>query len=300
MENLLRISAPAKINLYLKIIGRRSNGYHDLATLMQKIQLCDELLLQPCGEGIHLQCPDSELPENKNNLVYRAAELFFSSMEKRLVGKNRGARLTLFKKIPVAAGLGGGSSDAAAVLLGLDRIFETNCTVAELISLAVKLGADVPFFVFNHSAAWATGVGEKLKPAVALADYDILLVNPDFFVSTKWVFETFALTFVEKINNLSSSQKESDVSTFGTIFSSRAIQPMEIENDLESITAEKYSEINTLKRILLDYGAVASMMSGSGPTVFGLFLKNSSSEADKCFNELKERYNNTFFVQPIL
>jgi len=300
MDRQLQIKAPAKINLYLKILGRRTDGFHDLISLMQKIQLYDELVISPQREGIHLHCPDSDLPENANNLVFKAAELFFVSQQERLVGKDRGVSLTLYKKIPVAAGLGGGSSDAAAVLLGLDRLFETNCSQAELISLAVQLGADVPFFVFGHPAAWATGIGEQLKPAVSLADYQLIIVNPGFSVATKWVFETFALTFGEKINSLYCSQKESDIFALKNAFKRQTIVPEEFENDLEAVTINKFPEINLLKNDLLQYGALNAMMSGSGPTVFGLFPEKSYLAVEKCFNELKEKYKNTYLVQALL
>ncbi len=302
MENQLRLSAPAKINLYLKVTGRRPDGYHDLATLMQKIDLCDELLLQTCKTGIQLSCPDSSLPENRDNLVFKAAQLFLASLEERLGGEERGVRMTLYKKIPAAAGLGGGSSDAAAVLLGLNELFSTNCTTEELVSLAVQLGADVPFFVFGHAAAWATGIGEKLTPAVSLTKYHLLVVNPGFPVATQWVFKNFRLTVDEKKDSLDCchcSKRKSDFSVLAETFSRRVIQPMELENDLESVTTERYPEVNRLKKKLLNHGAVGAMMSGSGPTVFGLFAESDFSAVENCYNDLKKDYENTFLVQSV-
>ncbi len=299
MEDLLKIAAPAKINLYLKVLGQRPNGYHDLATLMQKIEIYDEITLQPYGKGINLKCVNSDLPENEDNLVYKAAALFFNTMKGRLAGDKQGVRLTLKKEIPVAAGLGGGSSDAAAVLLGLNRLCEAKCTVDQLISMAVQLGADVPFFVFDCPAAWATGIGEKLKSVVPLKDQYVLLVNPGFAVSTKWVFQNFALTKVDKNNNLFNSRKGSDALTLGKTFSRRVIKPVEMENDLESITCEKYPEITTLKNTLLCHGATGTMMSGSGPTVYGLFRQDNYLAAEKCLNELKKRYDKSFLLQPL-
>jgi len=295
----VRLLAPAKINLYLKITGRREDGYHYLATLMQKISLYDRLDLERIPSGIHLQCPDSNLPENDTNLVFRAAGKFFQEQGDRLQGGGAGVAITLSKSIPQAAGLGGGSSDAGTVLRGLDQLFATSCTEEELSAMGASLGADVPFFATSRPVVWATGIGERLQPAAPLKGYVILLVNPGFSVSTKWVYEKFALTVEKNINNLKSFQNQGFVQDVSHLFLHRSIKPEELTNDLELVTANHYREIDQLKTRLLRCGAVAAMMSGSGPTVFGLFEAKEAEKAAACTQELEKEYPGTFLVDPL-
>ena len=293
---MLRISAPAKINLYLKIIGRRANGYHELNTLMQKLALYDQLELTLLSEpGIHLSCPGTHLPVDTGNIVYRAARLFLDRMGKA----DQGIGIVLNKAIPVAAGLGGGSSDAAAVLLGLDRLLVTGCAERTLAHMGLKLGADVPFFIFPGAAARATGIGEKLEPAIPLSGYRVLLVNPGISVSTKWAYETFALTSGENIFNLSSSQKDHSPGRLGDNFRQRPFHPDRLVNDLETVTAEKFSLIHRIEDGLHSFGAVGAMMSGSGPTVFGLFPSDGDEQAEQCFREFKKEYEQVYLVDPL-
>ena len=293
----LRLAAPAKINLYLKIIGRRQDGYHKLNTLMQKLALYDRLELSlQLDSGIHLFCPGTDLPEDERNIVHRAARLFCEQTGT----VDQGIRIVLEKSIPVAAGLGGGSSDAAAVLLGLDRLLATGCTRDELAAMGLQLGADVPLFVHDMAAAWASGIGEKLEVAVPLAGCKVLLVNPGIGVSTKWAYETFALTSGEKNFNLSCSQNEQSEIDRSVPFCRRPIQPDELVNDLESVTAEKYSVINNIKQNLLAAGAVAAMMTGSGPTVFGLFSSERYEQARLCRQKLSKEYFQVYLVDPLV
>ncbi|MDW7774422.1 MAG: 4-(cytidine 5'-diphospho)-2-C-methyl-D-erythritol kinase [Desulfobulbaceae bacterium] len=296
---ILTVSAPAKINLYLKVIGRREDGYHLLATLMQKIRLADTLLLRRSHSGISLTCHGSDLPADEKNIVFRAAQLFFVTMGRRLAAGQPGIDITLNKKIPVAAGLGGGSSDAAATLRGLNQLYDARCSVDELLAMAGRLGADVPQFVVDWPIVWATGIGDRLEPAAPLGDFRILLVNPGSSVSTKWVYEKFALTVGKNLNNLKSLQKKS-LAPAGenSVFTTRSIRPEELENDLEMVTAVHFPVIETLKKKLLAGGAAAALMSGSGPSVFGLFPGNRRHQAATCFEELKKEFGNTFLVDP--
>jgi len=300
ISDSISLTAPAKINLYLKVTGRRKDGYHFLATLMQKIDLVDRLVLQKRQTGIRLVCPDSDLPVDRENIVYRAARLFFDTMVARLGKKLVGVEITLYKTIPIAAGLGGGSSNAAATLCGLDRLYGTNCSVDELIRMGVSLGADIPLFIVDWPVAWATGIGDQLRSAVTLRDYRILLVNPGYSVSTKWVYEKFALTAGQNIYSLKNSQKESLTQDKGFAFADRSIRPDELENDLEIVTVEHFPDIEILKKRLLQGGASASLMSGSGPTVFGLFPRDKSDRAVACYEELKREYRNIFLVDPLM
>lgn len=293
----LTLTTPAKINLYLKIIGRRPDGYHELLTLMQKLALFDQLdISQKSSPGIRLSCPDSDLPEDEGNIVYRAVLLFC----KQMGISNPGIRIELRKNIPLAAGLGGGSSDAAAVLLGLNRLFETELSSKELSCLAVVLGADVPLFVHDSmAAAWATGIGEHLEEIPSLTEYTILLVNPGIEVSTKWAFETFALTAEEKKINLSYSQNEHVVNDVFSALKKRPFQPDQLYNDLESVTGETFGEILNIKSQLLACGASGALMSGSGSTVFGLFEAQNIDKARQCYHDFEKVYDQVFLVEAL-
>jgi 4-diphosphocytidyl-2-C-methyl-D-erythritol kinase len=297
VDQRLCLAAPAKINLYLKITGRRPDGYHELNTLMQKLALYDELELALVPEsGIHLFCPGADLPEDERNIVHRAARLFLEQTGR----VDQGIRIVLKKNIPVAAGLGGGSSDAATVLTGLDSLLATGCGRDELAEMGLGLGADVPLFIHDMAAAWATGIGEKLEVAVPLAGYRVLLVNPGIGVSTKWAYETFALTAAGKKISLSCSQKEQSEFDRPASFCKRLIQPDELVNDLEAVTADKYSVINIIKQRLLAAGAVVAMMTGSGPTVFGIFSSDFYKQARQCSQELHKEYYQVYLVAPLV
>jgi len=294
----VELAAPAKINLYLQVTGRRPDGYHYLATLMQKISLYDRVILRPVPSGIQLHCPDSGLPEDEGNLAYRAARLFFQATAARLDG-SKGVEITLLKSIPVAAGLGGGSSDAAAVLRGMDRLYRTDCRAADLMELGVQLGADVPLFLVDWPAAWATGIGERLRPAAPLTGCLIVLVNPGFPVPTAWVYQNFALTAEGKNFNLSNLHTETADQSGAPAFTRRAIRPDEMRNDLEMVTISRYRELDGIKGKLLRGGAVAALMSGSGPSIFGLFPENEAEKAAACCRELQREYQSTFLVNPL-
>ena len=291
----LILKAPAKINLFLRVTGRRPDGYHLLATWMQKVGLYDVIELTLCADGIHLQCSSDDVPNSRENLVYRAAELFFRETRGRSRGPAAGVVIGLTKNIPVAAGLGGGSSDAAATLRGVNELFGWPCSAEELADLGLRLGADVPFFLADAPAALATGIGEILRPVEPLQGYRVLLVNPGFPVSTRWVYQTFALTKREDASNLANSQ----VGVGGSFeWPVPTILPSSVlVNDLEAVTVTSYPEIGLLKKELLQNGAVQALMSGSGPTVFGLFADDRAAEA--CQGHCKHRFPHTYLVAPI-
>ncbi len=292
----ISLAAPAKINLYLKVTGQRHDGYHELNTLMQKVNLFDQLELTAVPEqGIQLFCPDTDLPEDGGNIAFRAARLFLEQTG----NIEQGIRIILKKKIPVAAGLGGGSSDAAAVLNGLNQLLAADCPVEQLAEMGLALGADVPLFIYPMAAGWATGIGEELTPAVSLTGYRILLVNPGISVSTKWVFETFALTAEKKKISLSCSQKKCHEFALGTEFCKRSFRPVELRNDLEEVTAGELSVIEEIKNQLLAAGAVGAMMSGSGATVFGLFSNDKEQQRTVCYQQFKQEYDQVYLVDPL-
>jgi len=285
----LILKAPAKINLYLKVLNRRPDGYHEIESAMQKIALFDTLHLSRQGGAISLSCPGSSIPENRQNLAYRAAEKFCAA-----AGITAGIRIVLEKNIPVAAGLGGGSSDAAAVLLGLNRLFGADLERQRLLDIGLELGADVPFFLQDSSAAVATGIGEHLEKATAIQDYWIVLVNPGFAVSTKWVYENFPLTscanpfILARGRKLDRDFRIADPGLFE-----------ELGNDLEAVTIQRYPEIGHIKKELKKAGASAALMSGSGPTVFGLFA--GEAEAQHGFLQCAKDYGDkVFLVRPYI
>ncbi|MBW6519497.1 MAG: 4-(cytidine 5'-diphospho)-2-C-methyl-D-erythritol kinase [Desulfoarculaceae bacterium] len=287
--SFLKLRAPAKVNLSLRILERRSDGYHNLDTVMQKLELSDLLTLAVTdASGIVLRCPDSELPEDRSNLVWRAAETFLTACGCEKLG----IALTLEKNIPIAAGLGGGSSDAGAVLVGLNRLLGTGLTTAELIALARPLGADVPFFVTDFGAVRAEGVGDQMVAVPSLKNCTIVLVNPGISVSTRWVYEKYALTIADKDSKIYDFQKKMD-----------HVSPYAARNDLEWVTLATYPELEILKQDLIALGAASVLMSGSGPTVFGVFPdeNNGSSTLVRLAVKALQQQNGVkvFVTQPV-
>lgn len=248
----IRRACPAKVNLYLKILGRRPDGYHDLITVMQPLTLADELTLAPDRNSLTLICDHPELPQGEENLVFRAARVF-----ERETGLELRVRLTLHKRIPVAAGLGGGSSDAAGCLLALNTLAGGPLDMAALHRLGASLGADVPFFL-RPGPAVGRGIGTELAP-LALPPYWYVLANPGFSLSTRWVYENLDL----KSLNV---EEELDLKKF-----SRDNPGAWVKNDLESVTLKRHPEMLETLKELDRLGAQARGMSGSGPTLFGLF-----------------------------
>lgn len=288
-QEKLLLKAPAKINLSLKVLGRREDGYHLLETHMHKVGLYDELELCPAKEGIVLHCEGSALPEDAANLVYRAADLFLRTTKEQRRGRWNGAVLSLKKNIPVAAGLGGGSSDAAATLLGLNQLLSGGCSSAQLASMGLQLGADVAFFLSPHPAVLATGIGEVLQPVAALDNCRILLVNPGYSVSTRWVYQNFALTESGDPGILANSQEGEAPMNGGQ-------STMPLVNDLERVTLKKNPELSRLKVEMRERGAMGALMSGSGPTVFGLFTDQQQALAAYVY--FQRQFARTFLVDP--
>ena len=251
----MKILSPAKINLFLQVTGKRPDGYHELFSLMCGVSLFDTITLQFGGKKIALESSHPQIPLDETNLACRAAALFFKNM-----GSNDGVKIILDKSIPVTAGLGGGSSNAASVLKGLNHHYGHPFSREQLMSMGLGLGADVPFFLFEKPAL-ATGIGEKLEFYPDILPYHVILVNPGFKVSTAEVFQNLNLRLTKckkKITKTSLMKTGYDVLKH-------------LCNDLEDVTALKFSEIDVIKAQLLEQGALGALMSGSGPTVFGLF-----------------------------
>lgn len=257
------VLAPAKVNLILDVVGKRPNGYHDVAMLMVRLSLYDRVrVVLTAGERVVLTCPGLELANGEENIAARAARLFLDH-----IGIAAGVNIAIDKQIPAAAGLGGGSSDAAAVLLALNDLTGAALSRGELQSLGVCLGADVPFFLCGEMAAWATGIGEVLEPWRGLPPCHLVLVNPRFAVSTAAVYQNLGLTHYRHMSKLPRfPERMEDLAGL-------------LRNDLEAVTAARHSEIGEIKERLAKAGALGALMSGSGPTVFGIFAGPAEAEA---------------------
>lgn len=254
MLQTIVMQAPAKVNYRLDVVGRRPNGYHNLRMIMQRVNLCDEVSIRLVAQpGIRVACGREGVPEGEGNIAWRAAKALLE-----VAGSDQGVEIEIEKNIPVAAGLGGGSSDCAAVLLGLNELLGLGLSRERLMEIGVKLGADVPFFVFEQTAL-AEGIGEVLTPLVKVPTAWVVLVNPNLPVSTAWVYQNLQLTQRDRLATLPNS------------FESVAELCRVFGNDLESVTIPAFPVIAEIKRSLEGLGAAGALMSGSGPTVFGLF-----------------------------
>ena len=254
-SNALFIPSPAKINLFLKVVGERPDGYHEIITLLSRIGLFDTVVLAFDQPFISVECSHPRVPEDRNNLAYRAASLFLDALS-----THDGVAISIDKVIPVAAGLGGGSSNAAAVLTGLNQHYGFPLGDGELREIGLKVGADVPFFLFGHVAV-ARGIGEDLEAYEDLPPLSVVLVCPRFEVPTAWVYKNLTLRLTNREKNFNIRDLKQDFSRVKDF----------LFNDLEEVTIGEFPEIKTIKNTLLDLGAEAALMSGSGPSVFGLF-----------------------------
>jgi len=269
----LKILSPAKINLFLQITGKRSDGYHDLISLMCCIDLCDTLSLTVGKPLITVRCKHPAVPEDETNLAFLAADFFLKSLN-----KNEGVDIFIEKRIPVAAGLGGGSSNAAAVLRGLNQYYGYPFSLEDLISMGRTIGADVPFFVFGKPAI-ATGIGDKLETYTGLEKLMTLLIYSGFGLSTATIYKNLNLGLTKCKKKLSYSLLKKQG------FNARN----HLCNDLETVAELAHPEIIAAKEVLLAHGAIGALMSGSGPTVFGLF--SDSVTARKAYQIIFKQYN---------
>jgi 4-diphosphocytidyl-2-C-methyl-D-erythritol kinase len=258
----MEIHSPAKINLFLHVTGKREDNYHNIVTLMCCVGLYDTIRLNFDTRDITLTCSDPNVPLDSTNLAVRAARLFFQTLN-----IHDAVDISITKNIPVAGGLGGGSSNAAAVLIGLNRHYGHPLSNEDLRALGLKLGADVPFFIFRKPAI-ATGIGEKLEACIGLPPFQVVLIYPGFGISTGEVYKKL---------NLGLTNCKKKVKEFH--FYRRHFNAMRhLCNDLESVTASKHPDIMEAKAALLKHGAMGALMSGSGPSVFGLFSDRHIAE----------------------
>ncbi len=259
MNDTMSLKALAKINLGLDVIGRRENGYHDVRMVMQSIYLYDNVTLEKMDHpGIELKTNLYYLPLDDKNIAYKAAKLLMDEFQIQ-----EGISITLDKHIPVAAGLAGGSSNAAAVLVGMNRLFQLGLTQTELMERGVKLGADVPYCIMRGTAL-AEGIGEELTPLPPLPKCYILIAKPVISVSTKMVYEKLDAHEIEDHPDIDGILEGLEAGNLEKIASSMG-------NVLERVTAESYPIIDEIKQVMKEEGALGAMMSGSGPTVFGIY-----------------------------
>lgn len=273
MEKIKK-KAHAKINLALKITGRREDGYHELDMIFLELELSDDIEIKKIPEGIRLTCSDASLPTDERNLAYRAARLMMQEYD---IGS--GVDITIEKRIPAQAGLGGGSSNAACVLKCMNELFELNRSDEELEKLAVRLGADVPFFI-KGGLARAKGIGEELEDLGAFPKWPILIVKPEISVSTPWAYRAF--------DEMKKTDAPVDPEAALTVLRSGSIGKLAeiLGNDLEAPVIREFPVIGEIKKKMTDHGAAAAMMTGSGSAVFGLF--DSMEKAAACAAAMEE------------
>jgi 4-diphosphocytidyl-2-C-methyl-D-erythritol kinase len=284
IRQTVTVRAPAKINLTLYVLDRQVSGYHRILSLMQMVNLQDRLKLtrRPKGDGIRVVTTCRDLPWGRKNLIVQAARAF----QKRY-GIHAGLRIDLDKKIPIGAGLGGGSSDAAATLYGLCRLFRVPPARTELAALGLTLGSDIPFF-FSGATAWVTGIGDEIHPTRLERRLWAVLVHPGFKVSTAWAYSELdrirpkapsrLVRYPKKIR-LTLGRKRHKISSRKTQAFQRTKRSLSLHNDLELITIGRYPVIEMIKERLSALGAEGVLMSGSGSTVFGLFSKEASARS---------------------
>lgn len=280
----LTISMPAKINISINVKNKLASGYHSVEMIMQTIDLFDVITVEKTQSGISIQCDDPKLPCDQGNIAFKAAELFFAKCPDK-----GGAKITLKKNIPIAAGLGGGSSDAAGVLKALNGLHNNCFTDIQLMMLSRQLGSDVTFFL-SGGTQLAKGKGDELTKLPDLEGVHILLVNPGFPVSTKWVYDNLNLNNLGErpnISNLISAIEAMDINYIA----------MNMKNVLESVTIKEHPELKIIKDKLTRFGALGSLMSGSGPTVFGIFPDGDTAKAAK--EEFLKQYKNVYHTMTI-
>lgn len=263
----LSLQANAKINLGLDVLRCREDGYHEVKMVMQTVGICDRLDFTKIPEDcIRVSTNKEELPCDEHNLIYRAAKLM-----KETYGVSEGVSVTLEKNIPIAAGMAGGSTDAAAAIHGMDRLFDLGLSLEEKQKLGVKIGADVPYCLMGGTAL-SEGIGEVLTALPAVPKAHLVVAKPDINVSTKFVYENLhanSLTEHPDIDGMVESIRKGDL---------RGITDR-MENVLETVTVKHYPIIEAMKAFLKEQGAMNALMSGSGPTVFGIFEKEGTAKA---------------------
>jgi 4-diphosphocytidyl-2-C-methyl-D-erythritol kinase len=292
----LTVFSPAKINLYLRIVGKRDDGYHDLETVMLPLDFGDQITLQLAERDLTLECDDPRLPTDDHNLALQAA--------KRLAqhcGVKHGVKMFLRKRTPLTAGLGGGSSNAAAVLKGLNDLWRLNASMEVLGGLAADMGSDINFFL-QSSAALCLGRGERVEPVPCRLSGAILLVNPGFGISTKWAYESWSRSDRDAAGLTPTRSSGLTVHPPEVSLLLRALGQNDLPhvgqclfNSLEAPSITKFPVLRLLKDAMLAGGAMGALMSGSGATVFGLFGDDEAATA--CASQIREEFGPSMWTQ---
>lgn len=282
---MIKETAYAKVNLSLDVTGLRPNGYHDVKMVMQTVDLFDTLSLEPIEKGIELTTDskilNDEADGGQDNIIIKAAKAIFS-----YTGQEYGVKITLNKNIPIAAGMAGGSTDAAATLRGINRLFDLGLSMDQLREIAVTIGADVPFCIEGGSML-SEGIGEILTPLTPAKGLNLLICKPDLFVSTKEVYTRFDALCDVKHPDVDGMVDALNTQSYDKI-------PSLLGNVLELVTGNLYPVISQIEKAMIDNKAINSIMSGSGPTVFGVFKNEAEcKEAEAALKELFPDY----FVQ---
>ncbi len=270
----LERQSPCKVNLLLNILGKRADGFHELESVMHPVAVCDRLTFTRADRGLELACSEPSLPTDSRNLAYRAAELFLEAAQIR-----EGVRLRLDKQIPLAAGLGGGSGDAANTLLGLNELFGAPLGLETLHSLAARCGSDVPFFL-HSTPALATGRGEQIQPLGPFAALDgaaFLLIHPGFGVATAWAYQQLA-RFPEALRGRA-GRARTLVALLQKADAGLERIGLEFYNSLEAPVLGKYPLLAIFQEFLRANGAAAVLMSGSGSTTFAVLPSPAAAQA---------------------
>lgn len=281
----IRLKARAKINLSLDVLGKREDGYHDVRMVMQTIGIYDRLIITKIPENeIRIQSNLFYLPINENNLIYKAAKLLKD--EFRFAG---GVDVNLNKFIPVAAGMAGGSTDAASTLFGINKIYELGLSQNKLMELGVQIGADVPYCIMRGTAL-AEGIGEKLSRLKPVPHMWIVIAKPPINISTKLVYEQFD---IKNINN------HPDIDKMIQAINKESVEEIAVNmgNVLEHVTIPLYPIIDSIKNDMLSHGAINAMMSGSGPTVFGIFPNEQTALNCQAYLKLKKEAKQVYITE---
>lgn len=279
------IKSYAKINLSLDVVGKKEDGYHLLKMIMQSIDLCDDVNIEKSSEGITISCNKEYVPTDSRNLAYKAAKLFIDSYQIKL----NGVHIDIVKNIPVAAGLAGGSSNAAAVLKGMRDMYMPDVTDMELMKLGLQIGADVPYCICGGTAL-CEGIGEIITPLESFNNQIVVLVKPPFGISTKEVYERIEISKI---------YRHPDTNAILNGIKDKSIKNVcrNMKNILENVSLRRYPLIRKIKIEMLEAGACGALMSGSGPTVFALF--KHAEQAQLCFEKMKLKYKEVFLAKTI-
>src|ERR1035437_1611258 len=268
----MHLKSPCKVNLLLNILGQRADGFHELETVMQPVNFCDELAFERGGHGVQLSCSDTTLPTDMHNLVFRAAANFLAAAK-----ISDGVKIHLEKKTPLAAGLGGGSGNAATTLLALNELFNQPLSLAKLDELAAALGSDIPFFLYGKPAL-AIGRGEKVEPLEnfpALRGKAFFLIHPGFGIATPWAYQNLA-RFPAALNG-EKGRAQKLISLLQT--SDLKMAAAEFYNSLEAPVLDKFPVLSLYQEFLREHGALAALMSGSGSTTFAIAENLAAAES---------------------